>query len=62
MVSEKSALICFSVHVPHEVRLSIVGLELVDLGEDKSLQPKKPRMAEENRDDRAGDHIKMFLK
>ena len=39
-----------------------LGLKLVELGENTSRRPKKPQMAgEENRDDGAGDPIKMLL-
>jgi hypothetical protein len=39
-----------------------LGLELVEIGEEHSHQPKKPPMEEEKRDDGAGDPIKLFLK
>jgi hypothetical protein len=38
-----------------------LGLELVELGEEHSHQPKQPPMVEEKRDDGAGDPIKLLL-
>jgi hypothetical protein len=37
------------------------GLELVSLEENISLTPKKPSMAEENKNDKADDYINMLL-
>jgi hypothetical protein len=39
-----------------------LGLELVSLEDKLSLQPKRPPMAEEKRDDKEGDPFKTFLK
>jgi hypothetical protein len=38
-----------------------LGLELVSLEDNYSFQPKRPPMVEEKRDDKVGDHSKMFL-
>ena len=37
------------------------GFELVLLEDNQSRYPKRPPMEKEKRDDRAGDHFKMFL-
>jgi hypothetical protein len=39
-----------------------LGLEIDSLKGNLSLQPKRPPMVEERRDDRVGDPFKMFLK
>jgi hypothetical protein len=38
-----------------------LGLELVSLEENRSLTPKKPSMAKENKNDEADDPINMLL-
>jgi hypothetical protein len=53
MVSKKNPLDHFSVHVPDEVKYSQLDLELVSLEDNRSRTPKKPSMAEENKNDEA---------
>ena len=38
-----------------------LGLELVSLEDNRSRTPKKPSMAEEKKNDRAGDSINLLL-
>ena len=62
MVSELSTLVVSWCMSPMRSAYRELGLELIDLGENTSRHPKKPQMVgEENRDDGAGDPIKMLL-
>ena len=62
MVSELSALVVSQCMSTTRSEYRELGLELVELGENISCRPNKPKMAgEEKRDEEAGDPIKMLL-
>jgi hypothetical protein len=54
-------LIVFQCMSPTRSEYSKLGLDLVSLEDNRSRTPKKPSMAEENKNDRADDSINMLL-
>jgi hypothetical protein len=54
-------LIIFQCMSPTRSEYSKLGLELVSLEDNRSHTPKKPSMAEENKNDRAEDSINLLL-
>jgi hypothetical protein len=54
-------LIVFQCMSPTRYEYSKLGLELVSLEDNHSLTPKKPSMAEENKNDGANDPINLLL-
>jgi hypothetical protein len=62
VVSEQAALNCFfQCMSPTRFEYSKLGLELVSLEENLSRTPKKPSMAEENKNDKADDSTNLLL-
>jgi hypothetical protein len=61
VVSEQAALDHFSVHVLMRSEYRKLGLELVSLEDNRSHTPKKPSMAEENKNDGENDLINLLL-
>ena len=62
MVSEQAALVrFFQCMSPTRSEYRNLGLELVSLEENRSRTPKKPSMAEENKNDGADDPISLLL-
>ena len=61
MVSEQATLDHFPEHVPTRSEYNKLDLEIVSLEENHSRTPKKPSMAEENKNDGADDPISLLL-
>ena len=61
MVSEQVALDHFQCMSPMSSEYSKLGLELVSLEDNLSRTPKKPSMAEENKNEGAEDPINLLL-
>lgn len=53
--------LCFSLHVPNEVKIKELGLELVEPLHDQPRKSKLTPMVEEKKDEGVGDPIKILL-
>jgi hypothetical protein len=58
---QSALLLVILMHVPNEVRVQELGLELVSLEDKSSRMPKRPLMAREKKDDGTRDPFKMLL-